>query len=99
MNDWRFLLSGIIINSFLVGCIAASIISIKRLSLIDMGKNSIVITRQMFLRYKKQENRNFIAFLFTIPPVIIAFLSLGQTLYVILTFLIILFSLLYYHHA
>ena len=51
--------------------------SIKQLNSINLFSQSIIDTKQMILKYKKQGNNYFKIFLFTIPPVIVTFLLLG----------------------
>jgi len=80
MDDWRFLLSGIFIITFLACCIIGSIKSIKQLNSIDLFSQSIIDTKQMILKYKKQGNYYFKILLFTIPPVIVSFLLSGVRL-------------------
>ncbi len=77
MDDWRFLLSGIFINAFFVGCIAVSTRSIRILNSIDLFSQSIVDTKQVILKFKKRVNYFVKTFLFIVPPVVVTFLLLG----------------------
>lgn len=77
INDWRFLVSGIFIISFLVLCIAVTIKGIQQLNTIDLFSRSIIDTKQIILKYNKQAQYNTKIFFYSIPPVIITFLLVG----------------------
>jgi hypothetical protein len=77
MSDMRFLIPGIFMIIFLGSLSAFSIISIKKLSAINLFSQSIVDTKQIILNYKKASHKFLKIFLFIIPPVIPSFILLG----------------------
>ena|SRR4030066_697263 len=77
MDDWRFLSSGIFITLFLTCCIITGVLSIKKLTSIQLFSQSIVDIKQRVLMHKKLVNRSMKIFMFLIPPVIITFIPLG----------------------
>jgi len=77
IDDWRFLVSGILIIAFLTYYIYVTIIDIKQLNKIDLFSQSIVVARQALLECKKRSNDLMKTLLFSIPFVVTAFPIVG----------------------
>lgn len=70
MDDWRFLISGIFLMVFYVLCTILSISDIKELHNINLFSRSIIDTKQVILKRRKQEKQIMKIFLFVIPLLI-----------------------------
>ena len=70
MDDWRFLIPGIFLIVFYALCTILSISDIKELHNINLFSRSIIDTKQVILKRRKQEKQIMKIFLFIIPPLI-----------------------------
>ncbi|MBA7486154.1 hypothetical protein ES705_21397 [subsurface metagenome] len=77
MDDWRFLVSGIFIISFLTYFIYVTIMDIKQLKKVDLFFQSIVANRQAILNCKKRGINGMKILLFSIPLVVPTFPIMG----------------------
>jgi uncharacterized membrane protein len=70
MDDWRFLIPGIFLIVFYTLCTILSISDIKELHNINLFSRSIIDTKQVILKRRKQEKQIMKIFLFIIPLLI-----------------------------
>jgi hypothetical protein len=80
MDDWRFLIPGIFLIVFYALCTILSISDIKELHNINLFSRSIIDTKQVILKRRKQEKQIMKIFLFIIPPLIPSLILLAVRL-------------------
>lgn len=80
MDDWRFLIPGIFLIVFYALCTILSISDIKELHNVNLFSRSIIDTKQVILKRRKQEKQIMKIFLFIIPPLIPSLILLGARL-------------------
>ena len=80
MDDWRFLIPGIFLIVFYALCAILSISDIKELHNINLFSRSIIDTKQVILKRRKQEKQIMKIFLFIIPLLIPSLILLAVRL-------------------
>jgi uncharacterized membrane protein len=80
MDDWRFLIPGIFLIVFYALCTILSISDIKELHNINLFSRSIIDTKQIILKRRKQEKQIMKIFLFIIPLLIPSLILLAVRL-------------------